>query len=189
MRRYLTDSINDLSSSKLLLLSGPRQVGKTTLSNQWLGSDGQYFNWDIPEDRERILTDVFSKRAGHLPAGKLVLDEVHKFDRWKAGLKGLVDRHLKGLQIIVTGSARLDVYQKGGDSLIGRYENLRLHPLSVAEVLQKSFQPPPKDWMILKRNPSAQSIWIKLEKFSGFPEPFLKANGRFYTRWSTRRRR
>lgn len=115
---------------KMVFVGGPRQVGKTTLARQLLAGRSGHLSWDISEDRERIL-------RRELPAGGLVFDELHKYRRWRNYLKGLYDRG-EGPRILVTGSARLDVYRFGGDALQGRYHYLRLHPLSVAELGMKT---------------------------------------------------
>src|SRR5437763_3841248 len=109
----------------MAFIAGPRQVGKTTVAKALLSSPGGYFNWDSETQRRAILRnpDGF---WGDAP--RVVLDEIHKYPRWKRFVKGLWDLHRDRLDMIVTGSGRLDVYQKGGDSLVGRYELHRLHP-------------------------------------------------------------
>ena len=117
---------------KMVLVSGPRQSGKTTLARAILagrhrGASARYLNWDHDATRSRIL-------AGEFPHdGLVVFDEIHKFSRWRNFLKGLFDVHRDELQILVTGSARLDLYRRGGDSLQGRYHHLRLYPFSLKE--------------------------------------------------------
>ena len=113
--RYLTKQVMEDLHQKMVFLGGPRQVGKTTLSLSLPNGRKGYLNWDIPEDRDRIL-----KRQ--LPQSPLwVFDELHKFRGWRGLLKGLWDKHLQEQHILVTGSARLDFYRYGGDSLQGRY--------------------------------------------------------------------
>jgi uncharacterized protein len=119
----------------------------------------------VPADRERIL-------RGELPAGRLwVFDELHKFRRWRQLLKGLWDGRPEGQRILVTGSARLDFYRYGGESLQGRYHLLRLHPLSVAELDVRS-----------------GDQWQALRRLGGFPEPFLSGSERVARRWSLEHR-
>ncbi len=112
----------------MVFLGGPRQVGKTTLSNSLLVNHAGYLNWDIPEHREKIL-----KRE--LPDSNLwVFDELHKYKKWRSWIKGLFDKKEAWRRILITGNDRLDYYRHGGDSLQGRYHYWRLHPLSVAEL-------------------------------------------------------
>src|SRR5262245_47990093 len=119
----------------MAFVSGPRQVGKTTTC-RGVASAGGYLNWDDPDDRRTLLGGwaALSERLGierliRTPP-TLVLDELHKFGRWKGFLKGLFDGHADRCRIVVTGSSRLDVYRRGGDSLMGRYLLYRMHPLS-----------------------------------------------------------
>ena len=115
----------------MVLLGGPRQVGKTTLARRVLGAweSGVCLSWDNREDRRDI-------RAARWPGGSalVVLDELHKWRGWKSWLKGEFDKHRERLRFLVTGSARLDLYRRGGDSLQGRYHHHRLHPFSYTEV-------------------------------------------------------
>jgi hypothetical protein len=120
-----------------------------------------YLNWDVSRDRERIL-------RGEPPSGKLwVFDEIHKYRRWRNFLKGVYDGRPRGQRILVTGSARLDLYRFGGDSLQGRYHLLRLHPLSVAEI-----------------GIGGYDDWMQLLTLGGFPEPFLSGSQVEARRWS-----
>ncbi len=145
----------------MVFVGGPRQVGKTTLARSLLKKDAGYLNWDVPEHRERILRH-------ELPSTRTwVFDEIHKYRPWRNYLKGLYDRPGPRKRILVTGSARLDFYHHGGDSLQGRYHYLRLHPLSVAELgLKKPTE--------LK----------KLLERGGFPEPYLGRSKTEAKRWS-----
>lgn len=167
MDRYLLNQILKDVKRKMVFIGGARQVGKTTLAKHVIEKiGGCYLNWDIPEDREKILTS-------NLPDSKLwCFDEIHKFDRWRNFLKGLYDKFLNERQIIVTGSAKLDYYRYSGDSLQGRYHYLRLHPLSVKEL-----------------NISTQEKFEKLFKLGGFPEPFLSGSEIEAKRWSAEYRK
>jgi uncharacterized protein len=130
-RRYLQENIHADLQEKMVFLSGPRQVGKTTVAKTFLKTqDDLYYNWDRREDRKSIL-------AGRWPAvsSTVVLDELHKYRRWKNWIKGEYDTHGDRVHFLVTGSARLDIYRKGGDSLQGRYHAHRLHGFSVGELL------------------------------------------------------
>ncbi|MCL5034471.1 MAG: AAA family ATPase [Bacteroidetes bacterium] len=181
----------------MCLIAGPRQVGKTTLAKHWLERPDlpqAYFNWDIDSDRRSILKypDDFWKRKNstvQTPV-KLALDEIHKFPRWKRFLKGLYDSQGGNLRIMVTGSGKLDVYQKGGDSLFGRYQLYHLHPFTLGECLSngKPFHPSPKSFFeeILRHPPTkaADENLRHLEKFTGFPEPLFAGSESRLRRWS-----
>jgi hypothetical protein len=145
----------------MVFVSGPRQVGKTTLARSILGRRPGYLNWDVAGDRERIL------RGELVPSDLWVFDEIHKYRRWRGFLKGLYDGRRRGQRILVTGSARLDWYRYGGDSLQGRYHLLRLHPLSVAE-LDLSTREELRDLLTL----------------GGFPEPWFGGSEAEARRWS-----
>ncbi len=129
--RYLQAAIDEDLGGKMVLLAGPRQVGKTTIARSLLDRrpSGRYLNWDQRDDRREI-------RDAHWPAepALVVLDELHKWRGWKRWIKGEYDAHRPRTQFLVTGSARLDVYRRGGDSLQGRYHHYRLHPFSAGEV-------------------------------------------------------
>lgn len=159
--RYLLPQLKRDLARKMVFVAGPRQVGKTTLARSLAGAAAGYLNWDVPADRARIL-------AGELPGGKLwVFDEIHKYRRWRNYLKGVYDARRAGQRILVTGSARLDLYRHGGDSLQGRYHMLRLHPLSVAELGIET----------------AAGLQALL-KLGGFPEPFFGGSETEARRWS-----
>ena len=154
----------------MVFIGGPRQVGKTTLALSFLRSadesDPAYLNWDNLEHRSRILNGI-------LPSGQnlVIFDEIHKMARWRGLIKGLYDTHKSKVSFIVTGSARLDHYRKGGDSLQGRYHYYRLHPFSLCEI---------------NPNPSRADV-EQLFRFGGFPEPFEKGTEKFWRRWGRER--
>ena len=158
-RRYLDAVVRADLEAKMVFVAGPRQVGKTTLAKQILPDPAGYLNWDVPEHREAILTRELP------PVPLLALDELHKYRSWRNYLKGLFDGAGHRLRILVTGSARLDAYRRGGDSLQGRYHLHRLHPLSLAEL----------------GDPAALHDLLRL---GGFPEPFLSGSERTARRWS-----
>ncbi len=161
MRRYLEAQILMDLQKKMVFIGGPRQVGKTTLARALpFGAEG-YLNWDVPEHRERIL-------RRELPATELlVFDELHKYRQWRGFLKGLYDADAAARRILVTGSARLDLYGHGGDSLQGRYHYLRLFPLSAAE-------------LGFERSADLEALMT----LGGFPEPFLSGSETEARRWS-----
>lgn len=177
---------------QMLFLMGPRQVGKTTactkLSKEY--SAFFYFTWDNPDDRSLILSGVnaVAKSIGleTLQEKKplVVFDEIHKYSHWKNFLKGFYDSFPDKMHILVTGSARLDVYKKGGDSLMGRYFLYRFHPLTVAEILCPQLRE-----QEIQKTPQAidDESFASLWKFGGYPDPYLKSNQRFFNRWKTLR--
>jgi hypothetical protein len=159
--RYLKPQIQKDIEKKMVLLAGPRQCGKTTLSKELPGAQEGYLNWDIEEDRERIL-------SRKLPLSPLwIFDEIHKYRLWRNFLKGLYDKTRGSQKILVTGSAKLDLYRFGGDSLQGRYLFLRMHPLSVKELRLQS-----------------QGELEGFLALSGFPEPYFRGNREEADRWS-----
>jgi len=166
----------------MVFLSGPRQVGKTTLCE---GFSTRYLNWDNGEHRLVLLrgeSAVAEFAGANLAAEKkpvLVLDELHHFSKWKSFLKGFYDVHGRDVRIIVTGSARLDVYKRGGDSLMGRYFPYRMHPLSVGELLRPKL--PQTEIAPPVAIPTGD--WETLAMFGGFPEPLAKARTAFLSRW------
>ncbi len=162
--RYLSGVISEILPKKMVFIGGPRQVGKTTLALEYLSPSSsknpQYLNWDRASDQRLILDDELP-----LSGSILVLDEIHKYKLWRNLTKGLFDKYHEDLKIIVTGSARLDHFRKGGDSLLGRYRYFRLHPFSINE---------------LKLEKSAVE---DLLNYGGFPEPFLSKNRSEHKLW------
>jgi predicted AAA+ superfamily ATPase len=170
----------------MIFVAGPRQVGKTT-SCKSVGTT--YQSWESTEVQRAILqgTEALAHRleldVAHAKPPVIVFDELHKFPRWKNVLKGLYDIYADRCKIIVTGSSRLDVYRRGGDSLMGRYFLYRMHPFSVAECIDTTL--PNK----LTRQPCeiAEADWDALWQFGGFPEPFLKRKESFSRQWASLR--
>ena len=165
--RYLMGAICDSLQKKMFFIGGPRQVGKTTLALQLLGPEANethsgYLNWDRPEMAANL-------RRGILPQKQpiIILDEIHKFARWRGLVKGLYDTEKSFRRIVVTGSARLDYYRKGGESLANRYRYFRLHPFSLRE---------------LNSSPTAAHV-DQLLKFGGFPEPLFAQDERMHRIW------
>ncbi|MBI3295702.1 MAG: ATP-binding protein [Deltaproteobacteria bacterium] len=154
----------------MAFIGGPRQVGKTTLSLGFLSPPSAthpaYLNWDRATDRSKIVRDDFP-----LKQKTLVFDEVHKFKHWRNLLKGLYDKYHENHRILVTGSARLDYFRRGGDSLLGRYHYYRLHPFSITEMTKR---------------PSPAELSVLL-KFSGFPESLFSQNEDEHRLWQKER--
>jgi len=150
----------------MVFAGGARQVGKTTLAKSLLESEypeGGYLNWDYDEDRQAILAKKWTQDAP-----LLVFDELHKYPNWKNWIKGLYDVKKQQHAFLVTGSARLDNYQKGGDSLLGRYHYWRLHPFSLDEY---------------PTGIDKQEAFKRLMTVGGFPEPFLENDRVQARRW------
>ncbi len=192
MKRIYTNIISDHldHERQMLFLAGPRQVGKTTTSLAG-APENRYFSWDRQEDR-MLITAGGEKIAGVLGLNELkeqpvqiIFDEIHKYSKWKNFLKGFFDTHQHQTKIIVTGSARLNIYKRGGDSLMGRYFLYRMHPLSLAELTLSGTQL--RQTEIQKPKKVTQADLEHLLTFGGFPEPFLKSSTRFYNRWKNLR--
>ncbi len=171
---------------EMAFIAGPRQVGKTTVARRF-SSNAVYLNWDNEEHR-RLIIDGPGSVADHIGLQKspvVIFDEIHKYPHWKIFIKGFYDTFAlhTNMRIIVTGSARLDIYRKGGDSLMGRYFLYRMHPLTVAELIAPAT--PEK----VVKNPSQlpDDQWNHLLQFGGFPQPFLRGTQRFYNKWKRSR--
>ena len=176
------------ANRQMAFVSGPRQVGKTTTCR--LHADN-YCNWDNLNDRELVLAGP-ADLAATMGADRLttttpvaLFDELHKFPSWKPFLKGLFDTYGDRLRIIVTGSSRLDVYRRGGDSLMGRYFAYRMHPFSVAEVVSRELPDTERIIRLPGRIEAAEfeALW----RHGGYPEPFLRRDARFSRRWRSLR--
>lgn len=170
MDRYLKQAVLDDLQEKMVFLGGPRQVGKTTLALSLLknGTEAHpaYLNWDDVSSRKMLL-------QGELPGNEslIILDEIHKYKHWRNLVKGFYDLNKSARRFLITGSAKLDHYRRGGDSLQGRYHYHRLHPFSLYEL---NTVPAPSDF-------------THLLEFGGFPEPFLKGDSRHWKRWQKER--
>ncbi len=184
-KRYLQEKIEKDLKQKMVFIGGPRQVGKTTLS-RLIGKEAyqnfSYLNWDNPNDRKEILASKFE------PDTQLIIfDEIHKYRKWKNYTKGQFDKFKEAFAILVTGSARLDIDQKGGDSLMGRYYYFRLHPFSQAEVLRVKNKIEPFQKLIFDSQKKSQTEFKKLLAFGGFPEPFFSQDAETLRRWHNQR--
>jgi len=173
---------------QMAFISGPRQVGKTTTCRV---HGDTYIDWDNIDDRESILAGpaklIDHYRLDHLfrTPPVVIFDELHKYPRWKQFLKGFFDTYADQLRILVTGSSRMDVYRRGGDSLMGRYFLYRMHPFSIAETLTQNL---PDEKRIIRppekvRPADFDALW----NHGGYPEPFLKRDMRFSRRWQSLR--
>jgi uncharacterized protein len=170
--RYLHELIATDLETKMVFLGGPRQVGKTTLAKTLLNTSvfngsGRYFNWDFTADRSAMMQSKWASADRFL-----IFDEVHKYPKWKNWVKGIYDVQGDQHAILVTGSARLDVYRQGGDSLLGRYHYWRLHPFTLDEC---------------PAHIAPQEAFNRLMRVGGFPEPFLSGDERAARRWRNAR--
>ena len=177
----------------MVFMAGPRQTGKTTLAKQIAAgfSNSVYFNYDIPEDQRQLIASPRfyenMNRADDTPP-LVVLDEIHKYPRWKNYLKGAYDRDAGRYHFLVSGSGRLDVRQKGGDSLAGRYLLFHLWPFTLSELsgVKRTLAAFLKNPLEIDTSDSKgrRRIWDELARWSGFPEPYLKASDAFHLLWS-----
>jgi hypothetical protein len=178
--RYLTAAVGDDLRDKMIFVGGARQVGKTTFATELVAPNfrgNAYFNWDNRQDRKRV---VASDWPGDVEL--LIFDEIHKYRKWKTLLKGEYDK-LKGrYRFLVTGSARMDSYRRGGDSLQGRYHYYRLHPFSLAEMLGEQ-RLPEIGGEIEVSGADRERELAELLRFGGFPEVLFKGNDRALRRW------
>lgn len=168
-------------NEQMLFISGARQVGKTTTA-QGYAEAGVYLDWDVQEDRSDILSGQrqLADRIGSEPGKTIVFDELHKYADWKNFIKGFYDLYSPlRWKTLVTGSARLDTYQKGGDSLLGRYFHLQMFPLSVAEIVRPEFD----DETIHRPREIDADLWGALQQFGGFPQPLSRGDRRFHRQW------
>ncbi len=190
---------NEVFGRQMRFIAGPRQSGKTTIARNFLKEvnlEKLYFNWDLQETREMYRKDPYffetlvydSRKEERLPW--LCLDEIHKVSNWKNILKDFFDKFENNCRFIITGSARLDWFKKSGDSLAGRYFLFKLFPLSLSEAVNSPAVKVSADEDVLsfieKRISKVryeQDILDQLLNFSGFPEPFLKADSKFLRRW------
>jgi len=203
---YIFDPV--MTENKMIFLSGPRQVGKTTFAQKWLeskGTEGTYFDWDNPEVMVRyrrnplFFHNVIDEKFRESPL-PIVFDEIHRYPGWSDILKGIYDPRKEKMQLLVTGSGKLELFLKSGDSLLGRHFTYRMFPLGLPEVLQ--------DFSCLSTDIAGEGTvdiladGIKLVahvrethvkgmeeglrllmKFGGFPEPLLKGSERYLRRW------
>ncbi|MBS3780718.1 MAG: ATP-binding protein, partial [Desulfovermiculus sp.] len=165
MKRYIFSSAKKDLARKMVLITGPRQVGKTYLSRQFLPSfhKPQYLNFDVPSD-----AGIINKQAWPLGSDLLIFDELHKMKDWKKYLKGVFDGREENQAILVTGSARMETFRQSGESLAGRYFHYHLLPITVSELADHM---PTQDALEL------------INELGGFPEPCLSGSADYAARW------
>lgn len=164
LKRQNEHLIKEDLKRKIVLLVGPRQVGKTTISKN-LFKTTDYLNYDLESDKLKIFKKNWNRNVD-----LIVLDEIHKMKNWKKWIKGIYDTEGVKPAILVTGSARLDVIKKMGDSLAGRHFTHHLLPLDLKE-------------LNLKTPNQIEEAFEKLLLMSGFPEPFFENSKRFHLNW------
>jgi uncharacterized protein len=184
---------NLLKYPQMVFLVGPRQVGKTTIAKKIQSRFKQslYLNFDSVKDRQKILDgqsfieDIFPLSILREQKPLVIFDEIHKHKDWKNYIKGFYDLYHDYYKIIVTGSARLDVYQAGGDSLMGRYFQYNIHPLSVSELITTK-RKKTNDCFLLPHE-LASGTFSNLYKYGGFPDPYSNKNDQYYNMWNATR--
>ena len=198
-QRYLESEIINIcfKAGKMAFISGPRQSGKTTIAKRLLKQykEGSYFNWDDITFRKLWTKDpslIIKEKSNH-NCPLIVLDEIHKAKLWKRSLKGVYDTKGTEYNILVTGSARLNIYKKGSDSLLGRYYLFRLHPFSLNELIKKKHKITVEnliDSLFSKSlDPAKQSkdALEQLYQFGPFPEPLLAKSKQVLNLWQRNR--
>src|SRR3989304_2870370 len=201
IEKYAFDE--SLTGRHMVFLAGPRQVGKTMLAQRWQEKRrgrNLYFNWDDASTRKAYLADSrffesFASSLGLLDPW-IVFDEIHKRNHWRDILKGAYDVFRDEFRFLITGSARLDLFRRSGDSLVGRYNLFHMMPLNVREVTHKQLLPcflqetePQKLYKAFEEQISSPlpleiaDAWDTLWRHGPFPEPFLKQNDRFSRKW------
>ena len=173
---------------QMVFLSGPRQVGKTTLARIFATD---YLNWETKDVRQLVLKgaaavgESLALDARQKAKRVLVFDEIHRYSKWKGFLKGFFDLYENDARIFATGSARMDVYKRGGDSMMGRYFPYRIHPFSVAELTNPTI--PDETKIVRPPNKIDAAQWETLCTFGGFPEPLTNGSMRFLRKWRSLR--
>lgn len=165
MKRIYTKYCQEYADKKIILITGPRQSGKTTLTKMFSGQLS-HLSYDSEEDRQ-----IYIKKSWDRKKDFIIFDELHKMKNWKRWLKGLFDTEGNRPKLVVTGSASLDTYKKAGDSLAGRYFQYRIHPLDIRE------------FFFFNKTADFKSITEKLLSYGGFPEPYIESNQKFYNLW------
>lgn len=200
LTRWLQALVEDpILDPKMRFVAGPRQCGKTTLAHAILTrhrSQNLMFNWDVPATSRRYREDTFFYRGLMRGVRKpwICFNEIHKQQKWKNILKGIYDEDGRRVRILVTGSARLELFRRAGDSLAGRFFLFRLSPVLLGELLGRpvASAPPsdPRDWIEKRIHPSrngnskaVREAFDLLYRFGPFPEPLLKGKARFQSLW------
>lgn len=193
-KSYLNLWKEQSQEKEMVFLAGPRQAGKTTLTKEIAQNfkNNLYFNWDILSNKKVLIENpTFFESINRVDASKpfIIFDEIHKYKNWKNYLKGIYDEFFKEYLFLISGSGRLNTYQKGGDSLAGRYLMFHLFPFTISELSAKKrrfsdFIKDPISKFKINNPATTQKNWKKLFELSGFPEPFTKNKKTFWTKWT-----
>jgi predicted AAA+ superfamily ATPase len=196
IKRYLETIIFDsVFGRQMRFITGPRQCGKTTMAKEKLKNESStdlYFDWESKKTREKYRNEVNFLPSNQNKKKKWVcFDEIHKMPKWKNILKGIFDTYEYNYNFMITGSARLDVLRRSGDSLTGRYFTFKLSPFILYETLQNyksDFLPEEKSLNYVLKNVEGkkfeQEKMQNLIEFSGFPDPYINCNKVFLKKWN-----
>lgn len=178
--------------NQMAFIVGPRQVGKTTIAKQLQlhFKDSLYLNFDSLQDRQMIVSGqsfvekIFPPNILREEKPLIIFDEIHKYSKWKNYIKGFYDLYQEHYSIVVTGSARLDIYQSGGDSLMGRYFQYRIHPLTVSELQERNTS---NSELFLMPKQLSDLEFNALYKYGGFPDAYKNKSDQFFNLWQANR--
>jgi predicted AAA+ superfamily ATPase len=190
--KYLDNYLKSLR--QMVFLSGPRQSGKTTLATHYVDENGGgvYFNWDVITDQKKMAKDpYFFEKENRTTNNIVVFDEIHKYSRWKNYLKGAYDKYKDDFLFIIAGSGRLDLFKKGGDSLLGRYISLPLFPFTLSELSERFVDFTEFKKYLVEGPPafsSSTSDYESLFELGGFPAPLLRGDKSYYNIWAQERK-
>ncbi len=129
-----------LQANKVILLFGPRRVGKTTLLEQFINSSNNKTSIKFVNGETHVVQDGLSSQSieslrTFIGNSKiLIIDEAQKVPNIGLNLKLIVD-HIPGVSVIASGSASFDLAKQAGEPLTGRKKTINLFPISVGEIV------------------------------------------------------